>query len=124
MTRLARTLLGAIVTVASLAGPTVARAQDVAAANPGTIKVTLDNQQVRVMEATLPPGAKERMHSHPSSIVYVLTGGTLRSHAPDGKVSDATYTAGQALYRQPLTHWAENTGTTTLHLLVIELKNR
>lgn len=122
--RLARTVVAAVVTVLLSTGPQVASAQDVAAVNPGNMKVTLDNQQVRVMEATLKPGVKEQMHSHPSSIVYVLTGGKVRSHTPDGKVSEATYTAGQTIYREPLTHWAENVGTTTIHLLVVELKNR
>ena len=124
LNRLARSLLGAVVMVSLSIGSQVAGAQDVAAVNPDTIRVTLDNQQVRVMEATLKPGAKERMHSHPSSIVYVFTGGKVRSHTPDGKVSETTYTAGQTLYREPLTHWAENVGTTTIHLLVVELKNR
>jgi quercetin dioxygenase-like cupin family protein len=122
MSPLARVLLGTVVTASFLAGSHTVRAQDVAVVNPDTIKVTLDNPQVRVMEATLKPGAKEQMHSHPSSIVYVFTGGKVRSHAPDGKVTDSTYTAGQTLYREPLTHWAENVGTTTIHLLVIELK--
>lgn len=124
MIRLARPVLGAAVMILSLTGPHVAGAQDVAAVNPGNMKVTLDNPQVRVMEATLKPGVKEQMHSHPSSIVYVLTGGKVRSHTPEGKVSEATYTAGQTIYREPLTHWAENVGTTTIHLLVVELKNR
>ena len=124
MIRLARTVVAAVVTVLLSTGPQVASAQDVAAVNPGNMKVTLDNQQVRVMEATLKPGVKEQMHSHPSSIVYVLTGGKVRSHTPDGKVSEATYTAGQTIYREPLTHWAENVGTTTIRLLVVELKNR
>ncbi len=124
VTRRVCALLAAVVTMSLLTGRDVVRAQDVAAVNPDTIKVTLDNQQVRVMDATLKPGVRERMHSHPSSIVYVLTGGKVRSHTPDGKVSDAMYTAGQTLYREPLTHWAENVGTTTIHLLVIELKNR
>jgi hypothetical protein len=29
---------------------------------------------------------------------------------------------GDTFYRDPLTHWTENVGTTTLHLVVIELK--
>lgn len=124
MIRLARTLLGASVMALVLTGPNVANGQDVAVVNPGNMKVTLDNKQVRVMEATLKPGVKEQMHSHPSSIVYVMTGGKVRNHAQDGKVSEATYTAGETLYREPLTHWSENIGTTTIHLLVVELKNR
>ncbi len=99
-----------------------AAAQDVAKVNPKTITVKLDNARTRVLEAVLPPGAKEQMHSHPASIIYVLTGGTFRSHAPDGSTTDATLKDGDVIYREPLTHWAENTGTTTLHLIVVELK--
>lgn len=99
-----------------------ASAQDVAKVNPATITVKLDNAKVRVMEATLKPGQKEAMHSHPASIVYVMSGGVSRNHTPDGKVVDVTLMDGQTIYREPLTHWAENVGKTTLHLLVIELK--
>jgi quercetin dioxygenase-like cupin family protein len=98
------------------------RAQDVAVANPKTIKVKLDNPRVRVLEATLRPGVKENVHSHPTSIVYVLAGGTVRNHLPDGTTSIVTYTAGQTAYRDPVTHWAENIGKTTIHLIVVELK--
>ena len=99
-----------------------ASAQDVAKVNPKTITVKLDNAKVRVLEAVLHPGDKEQMHSHPASIVYVLTGGVARSHTPDGKTTEATYKKGDVIYREPLTHWAENVGKTTIHLMVIELK--
>jgi quercetin dioxygenase-like cupin family protein len=97
-------------------------AQDVAKVNPKTVTVKLDNAKVRVLDALLPPGAKEQMHSHPSSIVYVLSNGTFRSHTPDGKTTDRTVKAGDVLYREPLTHWSENIGTTPLHMIVVELK--
>ena len=98
------------------------RAQDVAVVNAKSIKVKLDNEHVRVMEATLKPGVKENVHSHPTSIVYVLAGGRVRNHLPDGTTSEVTYTAGQTAYRDPVTHWAENIGKTTIHLIVVELK--
>jgi quercetin dioxygenase-like cupin family protein len=97
-------------------------AQDVVKVNPKTITVKLDNAKVRVLEAVLPPGAKEHMHSHPSSIVYVLSNGTFRSHTPDGKTTVSSVKAGDVLYREPLTHWAENIGKTPLHMIVVELK--
>src|SRR3569832_1422110 len=97
-------------------------AQDAALVNPKTIHVTLDNPRVRVFEATLEPGVKENLHSHPSSIVYVITGGTVRNHLPDGSTSEATYTAGQTVYRDPVKHWAENIGSSTIRLVVVELK--
>ena len=98
-------------------------AQDAAAVNPKTIHVTLENEHVRVFEAILPPGWKENQHSHPTSIVYVIDGGKVINHLPDGTSSEVTYTAGQTAYRDPVTHWAENIGTTTLRLIVVELKN-
>jgi quercetin dioxygenase-like cupin family protein len=97
-------------------------AQDAAVVNPKTIHVTLDNEHVRVFEATLPPGWKENQHSHPTSIVYVVIGGKVRNHLPDGTSSETTYTAGQTAYRDPVTHWAENIGPTTIRLVVVELK--
>ena len=99
-----------------------ATAQDVVVVNPKTAKLKLDNARVRVIDATLPPGAKEAMHSHPSSIIYVIDGGKARNHFPDGKTSDVEFKAGDVIYRDPLTHWAENIGTTTMHLVVVELK--
>jgi len=97
-------------------------AQDAALVNPKTIHVTLDNEHVRVFEAILPPGWKENQHSHPTSIVYVIVGGKVRNHFPDGTSSEVTYTDGQTAYRDPVTHWAENIGTTTIRLVVVELK--
>ena len=99
-----------------------ASAQDAAEANPGTIRVRLDNERVRVLEAVIDPGVKEKMHSHPANVIYVIEGGKLRSHTPDGKVSDTTFASGEVIYREPVTHWGENIGTTQLHVIIVELK--
>src|SRR5260221_11525830 len=93
------------------------QAQDGALVNPKTIHVTLDNEHVRVFEAILPPGWKENQHSHPTSIVYVVDGGKVRNHLPDGTSSELTFTPGQTAYRDPVTHWSENIGTTTIRLV-------
>jgi beta-alanine degradation protein BauB len=105
-----------------LADASAAPAQDPAVVNSQTIRVKLENDRVRVLEATLPPGAKEQMHSHPAYVIHVLAGGTLRGHAVDGKTTDAEFVTGETLYREPLTHWAENIGKTTIHLILVELK--
>ena len=103
-------------------GATATNAQDPAVVNAKNLKVTLDNPRVRVMEATLKPGDKEQMHSHPSYVVYVIEGGKVRNHGADGTTSESTFTPGQTIYRDPVTHWSENIGTTTIRTLVIELK--
>jgi quercetin dioxygenase-like cupin family protein len=99
-----------------------ASAQDPAVVNAETIRVRLDNDKVRVLEGTLPPGAKEQMHSHPGYVVYVIAGGKIRNHLPDGKTSETELKAGDVLYRDPLTHWGENVGTTTAKFILVELK--
>ena len=93
-------------------------------ANPQTIQLKLENEHVRVLEATLEPGQKENAHSHPAYVVYVLAGGTIRLHGADGKTSDLTFKTGDVLYREPVAqHWGENVGTTTTHLILVELKD-
>ena len=106
-----------------LAPATPAPAQDPAVVNADEIRVKLENDRVRVLEATLPPGAKEQMHSHPAYVIYVITGGKVRNHSAEGKVTESEFTAGDTLYRDPLTHWAENIGTTSIHMILVELKS-
>jgi quercetin dioxygenase-like cupin family protein len=97
--------------------------QDAAKVNAKFITVKVDNPRVRVFETTVKPGEKEAVHSHPATVVYVIEGGKLRNHAADGTVTEAELRSGDTLYRDPLTHWAENIGATTIRLVVMELKN-
>ena len=97
-------------------------AQDPAVVNAKTIKVKFENDRVRVLEAELPPGVKEQVHSHPAYVIYVLAGGKVRNYAADGKTTEAELKTGEVLYRDPLTHAAENIGNTTMHLILVELK--
>ncbi|HKY42268.1 MAG TPA: cupin domain-containing protein [Pyrinomonadaceae bacterium] len=101
----------------------VSREQDAAKVNASTIVVKLDNPRVRVLDVTLKPGEKEKTHSHPAYVVYIIEGGKVRNHAADGTVAEAELKTGDVLYRDPLTHWAENIGNTTLRLVLVELKN-
>ena len=105
------------------AAATTAFAQDPLVVNPSTLKLKFENERVRVMEATLPPGAQEQMHSHPAYVIYVLEGGRYRNHAPDGKTTEGEFKTGEVIYREPLTHFAENIGDRPMHLLLVELKN-
>jgi len=101
----------------------VSRSQDPLTVNPKTIALKLENQRVRVLEATLKPGDKEKIHSHPAYVIYVIAGGKVRNYAADGTVSEAEFKAGDVIYRDPLTHSAENIGSTTIQLVLVELKN-
>jgi quercetin dioxygenase-like cupin family protein len=100
------------------------RTQDPLVVNPGTIALKLENARVRVLEATIKPGDKEKTHSHPAYVIYVIQGGKYRNHAADGTVTDAEFRTGDVIYRDPISqHWAENIGDTTIRLELVELKN-
>ena len=101
----------------------VRRAQDPLVVNAKNIVLKLENSRVRVLEATLKPGAKEKTHSHPAYVIYVIAGGKVRNHGADGTVTETEFRTGDVIYRDPLTHWAENIGNTTIRLELVELKN-
>ena len=102
--------------------PHAAYAQDPAVVNSKTIRVRFENDRVRVLEAILPPGVKEQVHSHPAYVIYVLQGGRYRNYAADGKITEGELKTGDVIYRDPLTHAAENIGDKPLHMILVELK--
>ena len=101
----------------------VTREQDPLTVNAKTIVLKLENPRVRVLEATIKPGDKEQTHSHPAYVIYVIAGGKFRNHATDGTVTDGEFKTGDVIYRDPVTHWAENIGNTTIRLILVELKS-
>lgn len=118
-----RIIISAVIaSVAFIGWTTSVPAQDPAVVLASTVKVKFENEKVRVLEAELPAGVKEKVHSHPVYVIYVLAGGKVRNYAADGKITEAELKTGDVLYREPLTHAAENIGTTTLHMILVELK--
>ena len=101
---------------------TPACGQDPAVVNSKTIRVRFENDRVRVLEAILPPGTKEQVHSHPAYVIYVLAGGRYRNYAADGKITEGTFQTGDVIYRDPLTHAAENIDDKPMHFILVELK--
>src|SRR6266566_8547967 len=95
-----RTLIIFVITVALSFGflPQPAYAQDPAVVNSKTIRVRFENDRVRVLEAILPPGVKEQVHSHPAYVIYVLEGGRYRNYASDGKTTEGELKTGDVLY--------------------------
>ena len=115
-----RRVITFIITTACVAA---AQGQDPAVVNAKTIKVQFENDRVRVLEANLPPGVKEEVHSHPAYVIYVLEGGRYRNYSSNGKVTEGELKAGEVLFREPLTHAAQNIGDKPLHMILVELKD-
>jgi len=96
--------------------------QDAATVTPKVVKVTFENERVRVLDYLSEPGDKEGLHSHPAFVVYVVSGGTLRIQTSDGKSNDVEFNTGDVRWRDPVTHSTENIGRTPLHAIIVELK--
>jgi quercetin dioxygenase-like cupin family protein len=118
-----RIIISAVIAAVAFIGSTsFVWAQDPAVVQSKTVKVKFENERVRVLEAELPPGVKEQVHSHPAYVIYVLAGGKVRNYAADGKTTEIELKTGEVLYREPLTHAAENISGTTPHMILVELK--
>ena len=84
-------------------------------------KFIMENDRVRVLEASFKPGDRAIMHDHPDHLVYVLNDGKMDLKS-SGKTDVLDLKKGQAIFIKAQSHEAENTGKTDLHLLVVELK--
>jgi mannose-6-phosphate isomerase-like protein (cupin superfamily) len=84
-------------------------------------KFIMENDRVRVLEASFKPGDKAIMHDHPDHVVYVFNDGKINMKS-SGKTDVLDLKKGQAMFLKAQSHEAENIGKTDLHLLVVELK--
>jgi quercetin dioxygenase-like cupin family protein len=85
-------------------------------------KVLLDNDKVRILEVVFAPGATTAWHSHPNHSVYALTSGKIQITDKGKPATTIDVKMGTAMYLPAVTHMAKNTGTTTLKLIVTEIK--
>jgi quercetin dioxygenase-like cupin family protein len=75
-----------------------------------------------MMEVVLPPGLKEKPHTHPAYVTYVLSGGKVRIHAAEGCARDSEFKTGAVFFSEQVKHWAEVTGDTTIRVLLVEIR--
>ena len=100
----------------------LARAQDPVKVAPQAFTVKLDNSHARVLAYHSKPGDKEAMHSHPAVLLYIVTGGKIKSTTADGKSTVNEYKAGDVVWREAITHSGENVGTTEVSSILVEFK--
>jgi quercetin dioxygenase-like cupin family protein len=87
-----------------------------------TKKALLENDQVRVLQVEYAPGETTPWHSHPNNVIYALTDGKLEITDKDKPARIVEFKAGEAIYMPAVTHMVKNIGSTTLRLVVTELK--
>jgi beta-alanine degradation protein BauB len=84
------------------------------------LKVLAEDDKVRVLKYTPEKGDKTPMHSHPSTVVYVIKGGRVRFTMPDGSTKEAELKTGDSLLRPPVTHADE--ALDDLEVVLVEIK--
>jgi len=112
-----------VLTIATAICASLALAQDPVKVAPTVYKVLVENERVRVLEATVKPGETVPFHSHPAYSAYFLAGGTARffsSPTDTGVVVELK--TGVANWSDGETHSAKNIGATTIRLLITELR--
>lgn len=99
-----------------------ARAQDPVKVAPKLYKVIFEDEHVRVLEVKGKAGEKAPMHSHPSLVVYAMSGGKVKHTTPDGKTTENEMKAGTAMWVNAETHSSELLGPGELHVILVEMK--
>jgi beta-alanine degradation protein BauB len=84
----------------------------------------LDNEEVRVIATTYPPGAGVAMHEHPyPHVVYVIEGGTVETTGPDGRTQRLEVAPGRTFWREAQSHSTRNVGDSQVRIVEVEIKN-
>ena len=92
---------------------------------PGSsdVKVLLDNDEMKVSEATRTPGTIVPMHTHPKFFAYYIDAAKVKLTAPNGKETIKDIPAGKFLwFPEGVTHKVEIMGTANQHVIVVEFK--
>jgi quercetin dioxygenase-like cupin family protein len=84
------------------------------------LTVLAEDQKVRVLRYAPKRGEKTPVHSHPSTIVYVVKGGRVKYTMPDGGTRVVELKTGEALLRPAVTHTDE--ALDDVEAILIELK--
>ena len=71
-------------------------------------KVEAQNKQVRVLRVTYGPGEKSVMHGHPACVAVFLTENRGKFTFPDGKSTERSWKAGEAMIMPAENHLPEN----------------
>jgi quercetin dioxygenase-like cupin family protein len=98
-------------------------AQDPVKVAPNNYKVLLDNDQVRVIQIEIAPGEIATWHSHPNYVSYALTDGKMEITEKGKAPVVRELKANNAIYEAAVTHMSKNVGTTTMKMILTELKS-
>ncbi len=95
---------------------------DPIASSPANYKLLFEDEKHRVLEMSVKAGEKDNEHSHPTEVVYFISGGSAKITLSDGQVMEAEVPDGHVMASEAWTHTVENTGTTDIRAIIFEVK--
>ena len=84
----------------------------------------LENEQIKVRELRMAPGAKEASASRPNTFLYALTDGSLVFTPPGRTGYELSFKAGEALWIPSQETATANEGDKEIRALLVEIKAR
>ncbi len=96
---------------------------DPAVVDASHYSVIFENDAVRLLRASYAPGDTSNLHHHPDAVAIILSGGTSRFTAADGTAEDREAATDSAMYIPATAHTVQNTGTTPVDVVLVELKS-
>ena len=96
-------------------------AEDAVKVAPDVYKVVFENEKVRVLEVKMEEGSGTEMHSHPDTLIYILSGGKVNFTDPSGEVVDLETTEGETVWMEATEHATQHVAG-AIHALLIEPK--
>lgn len=85
-------------------------------------KVMLENDNVRVLNFEMAPKEVIPWHTHPNHVIYALSGGKIEITDKGKEPVTMDVKAGDVVYIPAVTHMARNIGSTTIKLVITEIK--
>lgn len=91
--------------------------------SPDYYQLKFENEYVRAVEYKILPGEKEKWHTHPAKIAYVLSGGKLKVTTDNGESFVVDEGVGEVRWLGAVgKHYGENVGDTPIHIIFFEIK--
>ena len=96
-------------------------AEDAVKVAPDVYKGVFENEKVRVLEVEMEEGSRTEMHSHPDTLIYIISGGKVAFTDPSGQVEDLETGDGETDWMEATEHATQHVAG-AIHALLIEPK--
>ncbi len=106
---------------ALMASPTAGETDAVRVA-PQVYKVVFENERVRVLSFVTEPGQTWPLHSHPDSVAVSISEYSVRNIIPGQAPTERHSRPGDVRWINATSHIGENSGTTEMRGVIVELK--